>query len=79
MRSRLVRRADFEHFDLIVAMSRRQVRVLKRIAPASAHKRIRLLLGSKDVPDPYHTGRFERVYQLIKPACQRLVEELKAP
>jgi len=31
-----------------------------------------------DVPDPYYTGNFEYVYELINEGCSQLVSEIKA-
>ena len=32
----------------------------------------------KDVPDPYYTGNFEYVYELIEAGCQALLNKVKA-
>ena len=31
----------------------------------------------KDVPDPYYTGNFDEVYELVQAGCARLLEEIK--
>jgi len=79
-RARHVTREDFERFDLIVAMDRGHLRVLKRICPPGLHGKIRPLLADKDVPDPYYGGPqgFEQVLDLIEEACRGLLDELKA-
>jgi protein-tyrosine phosphatase len=71
-RARQVERADFETFDLIVAMDAANVADLRHLAPDdTARAKIRLLRefdppadaapdsrsrGALDVPDPYHGG-----------------------
>ena len=35
-------------------------------------------LPERDVPDPYYTGRFEHVYQLVTAGCQGLLATIRA-
>jgi|SRR5579862_4798840 len=84
-RARVVEPADFEHFDLILAMDRENLSVLRRRAPPGAQERLRLLLefappGSpEDVPDPYYGGPngFEEVLDLIEAAISGLLIHLR--
>src|ERR1700724_1671439 len=74
LRARIVKRGDFERFDLILAMDRENLRQLRQRAPAGAHERLRLFLefapeaGPDDVPDPYYGGPngFEEVLYLVE-------------
>ena len=85
LRARIVEPADFERFDLIVAMDRENLRVLRQRAPPAAHERLRLLLefapeaGPEDVPDPYYGGPngFEEVLDLIEAAARGLLAHLR--
>ena len=85
LRARIVEPADFESFDLILAMDRDNLRVLRRRAPASAHERLRLFLEfaqpgtSEDVPDPYYGGPngFEHVLDLVEAASRGLLAHLR--
>ena len=85
LRARIVEPGDFERFDLIVAMDRENLRVLRRRAPPAAHERLRLLLefapeaGPEDVPDPYYGGPngFEEVLDLIEAAARGLLAHLR--
>ena len=85
LRARIVEPADFERFDLIVAMDRESLRVLRQRAPPAAHERLRLLLefapeaGPEDVPDPYYGGPngFEEVLDLIEAAARGLLAHLR--
>ena len=84
-RARIVEPADFEHFDLILAMDREILRVLHRRAPSTAHPRLRLFLefapeaGPEDVPDPYYGGPngFEEVLDLVEAATRGLLAHLR--
>jgi protein-tyrosine phosphatase len=86
LRARVVEPGDFERFDLILAMDRENLRVLRRRAPAAAHERLRLLLefaasadAPEDVPDPYYGGAngFEEVLDLVEGAARGLLAHLR--
>jgi len=84
-RARKVRPADFEDFDLILAMDRGHMRLLHRMAPPGRAERVRLFLefapelGLEDVPDPYYGGSdgFETVLDLIEVAAARLLAHIR--
>ena len=86
LRARVVEPADFERFDLILAMDRSNLAVLRRRAPATWHERIRLFLefapdlGTLEVPDPYYGGPngFEEVLDLVEAASRGLLNHLRA-
>lgn len=84
LRARTVDSADFERFDLILAMDRENLQVLKRRAPSHAHERLRLFLefapdAPEDVPDPYYGGPngFEEVLDLVETATRGLLTHLR--
>jgi protein-tyrosine phosphatase len=87
LRARIVEPGDFERFDLILAMDRENLRVLRRRAPSSVHARLRLFLefspeaGPEDVPDPYYGGAngFEQVLDLVEAAARGLLAHLRTP
>jgi len=79
-RGRQVASADFQHFDLMLAMDRSNLETLLARAPASHHARIHLFLShatgrNADVPDPYYGGPegFEQVYRMIEDAGTELL------
>ena len=88
--ARQVTAADFEHFDLLLAMDRENERELLARAPdAAARAKVRLLrefdpaavaAGDLDVPDPYYSGArgFEHVLDLVQAACRGLLDEVRA-
>ena len=89
-RARLVKVADFQRHDLIVAMDRLNREVLLERSPAAYRERVRLLMefagvplddGEQlDVPDPYYGGAvgFERVLDLVEQAADGLLAEIRA-
>jgi protein-tyrosine phosphatase len=80
--------ADFDRFDLILAMDTENRRELERIAPDDeARSKVRLFRefdpasngGDLDVPDPYFGGEqgFEHVLDLTEAAARGLLDELR--
>jgi protein-tyrosine phosphatase len=80
LRARQVAAADFEAFDLILAMDRGHLRILERLCPQERRHKLRLFAAGEDVPDPYYggAGDFERALDLIEAASRRLIDELRA-
>jgi len=84
LRARAVTAADFERFDLVLAMDQQNYRVLQRMAPEARRERVRLLLDfapqlqRRDVPDPYYGGAtgFEEVLDLVEEAARGLLAAL---
>ncbi|MFT8319866.1 MAG: low molecular weight protein-tyrosine-phosphatase [Bacillus sp. (in: firmicutes)] len=72
---------DLEQFDYLIAMDPSNMENIKKLGIASK-ARTRLLLDyteqkkGKEVPDPYYTGNFEEVYDLVKEGCQALLKEI---
>jgi len=77
-RARRVVDADFERFDLVLAMDEENLAELRRLRPASTRAETRLL-APIEVPDPYHGSAqgFENVLDLVERACDALVVELR--
>ncbi len=72
--------ADFDRFDLILAMDAENLRDLRALAPDDeAREKVRLLRGpGLDVPDPYYGGPdgFENVLDQVEEACRKLLDEI---
>ncbi|MBI5257378.1 MAG: low molecular weight phosphotyrosine protein phosphatase [Burkholderiales bacterium] len=86
IRSRRLVVKDFERFDLLLAMDLDNLEHLSNQCPPGEHHRLGLLLemgapslGLREVPDPYYgaPAGFERVLDLIEPACEGLVVSLQ--
>ena len=84
LRARTVRAADFDYYDLILAMDEENLRELRRRAPTHRHERIRLMMEFvpaatvRAVPDPYYGGSqgFEQVLDLLEEASEGLLLEM---
>lgn len=83
MKARQVRSDDFSQFTYIIAMDESNVANLASFAPefvedmnqASIHKLLDFSVTYKDsdVPDPYYTGKFQEVYDMVEESCLRLL------
>jgi protein-tyrosine phosphatase len=85
LRARRVEPADFERFDLILAMDQANFAELQRSAPRAHRERVRLFLEfapeahTREVPDPYYGGPngFEEVLDLVEAASRGLLKFLQ--
>lgn len=81
-RARQVQTSDFSHFEYIVAMDDENLADLARFHP-QARERARLLLSyapgapAREVPDPYYSGGFDHVYDLVTAGCRGLLAEIR--
>ena len=88
LRARRVGGGDFLRFDLILAMDRDNLAVLRQGCPPGLQYKLALFLdyagdsaaGFAEVPDPYYGGPdgFERVLDLIEAAGRALIARLAA-
>jgi len=84
LRARRVERADFERFDVVIAMDRGHLRALSRLAQPVAAGKMKLMMSyaksfaQDDVPDPYYGGSqdFERVLDMLEDASRGLLDSL---
>ncbi len=87
IRSRKVVEADFEQFDLIIAMDKTNFNNLKIYNSKAYDAKLKLFLkefapelGVSEVPDPYYGGAkgFTEVVKLIEVASDGLIDYLRA-
>lgn len=86
LRARQVAVADFDAFDLIVAMDRKNHRDLLTLeATGQLHGKVSLFMSyvpgatSQDVPDPYFGGPegFDAVYEMVDAGCETMLAEIR--
>lgn len=83
-RARKVVPEDFERFDLLLAMDRDNLALLKRGARPEHHHKLDLFMRyarhhqAEEVPDPYYGGArgFELVLDMVEDAGRGLIEAL---
>ncbi len=73
--ARRITLADYDAYDLIVAMDRSNMRLLNRILGPSKMDKVRMLLD-RDVADPWYTGDFATTYEDIVRGCEALLHLL---
>ncbi|AJY65297.1 Low molecular weight protein-tyrosine-phosphatase YfkJ [Burkholderia glumae] len=86
LRARQIEAADFERFDLLLAMDEANLAELRRRAPAEHRHKLRLLMefagdgAVREVADPYFGGApgFEQVLDQCEAACAGLLASLRA-
>jgi protein-tyrosine phosphatase len=84
--ARQIAPADYDRFDLLLAMDGSNYQELVQLAPREARHKIRRFLdfapeaGTQDVPDPFYGGRegFDHALDLIEEAARGLLTELLA-
>ena len=78
LRGRQVTEADFQRFDLILAMDDDNLADLQRLAPDGGFRADLRLFAPVEVPDPYAGGAagFEQVLDLVESASDAWVKNL---
>jgi len=74
LRARQFTRADFDNFDLIVAMDGQNKADIERLRPAGNKTPVQLMADT-DVPDPYYTRDFDVALEVIEKAARRLLAD----
>lgn len=72
---------DFDKFDLIFVMDASNYSDVLAMAKSEEHrKKVKLILGNRDVPDPYfgEDDGFEEVYRLLEEAADKIAQELES-
>lgn len=82
-RARLFEKADYEKFDLILAMDKGHLEKLQRNKPQHSKAVIKLFLSyapeyGDEVPDPYYDGpqAFAAVAEMIEAGCKNLINSM---
>ena len=75
LRARQFTVADFEDFDLIVAMDRQNQSDIERLRPAGNLTKVQLFMD-QDVPDPYYTRDFDGALDIIQQGAVSLLAHI---
>lgn len=83
-RARVLKRADLDSFDHVVAMDGQNLRDIDALGGERGGRAVISLfldhapdLGVRDVPDPYFTGNFEEVFTLVEAGAVGLLAKLR--
>jgi len=76
---RQFRLKDFSDFDHIFVMDKYNLSDVLAMAPdEEATARVKLLLGNREVPDPYYDdSQFEPVFQLVEQGSKEIISKLR--
>ena len=82
LRARKVKTADFQNFDLIIAMDAQNLIDIEALRPSNNRTPVHLFLDFgdhpvSDVPDPYYTRDFDGALDLIEAASTVLHRALR--
>ncbi|MHA6529007.1 low molecular weight protein-tyrosine-phosphatase [Paenibacillus sp. BAC0078] len=81
MKARLVKSGDFEEFHYIICMDKSNGDNVRKI-PGGEKAELLFFMDLlpeeelREVPDPYFTGNFEQVYELVNAGCDVLLERI---
>lgn len=81
MAARLVSSEDFHNFDYIVCMDKSNGVNVRKV-PGGEEAELLFFMDLlpeeelREVPDPYYTGNFEQVYDLINAGCEVLLDKM---
>lgn len=82
-RARQLDRHDLKTFDYVLAMDASNLSNIERIKPQDSPSTVKLFLDyasgldEREVPDPYYTGEFEKVYDMVQNAAQGLLQAIR--
>lgn len=83
IRARQTKTDDFTRFQYIIAMDDSNVRNLRSLSADFQQAKVSKLLDfiperkGGDVPDPYYTGNFEEVFDMVDEGCDRLLAYIR--
>lgn len=86
LRARQFTQADFDRFDLLLAMDADNLRHMRRLAPSPEHATKAMLIMDhaphhprREVPDPYYGGDegFDEVLRMLREASIQLLDGLE--
>jgi protein-tyrosine phosphatase len=74
---RQFRVSDFDDYDVIYVMDKNNLKdVNAQARNDDDSKKVKLLLGDQEVPDPYYDDtQFEPVFSLVEEGCKMIVKE----
>lgn len=77
--ARQLRAADYQAYDLLIAMDRHNLQGMRRILGDDPAHKVHLLLDftdkPRDVADPWYTRDFEQTWQDVSAGCRALLQK----
>lgn len=69
--------ADYEQYDQLICMDKNNLRNAERLLGGDPEHKLRLLLGDRDVDDPWYTGDFSTAFRDIRDGCLQLLDAVR--
>ena len=81
-RATLLRKDDYDKYDLFVCMDNRNVEGIMRIFGNDKDEKVKLLMsytktGKNEIADPWYSGNFEETYNDIYVGCECLLKAME--
>lgn len=73
--------SDYENFDYIFPVDTQNLELMERFVGNDPDGKVSLLLshiGKKDLEDPWYTGRYSEVFDLVYEACSKILDEIQS-
>jgi protein-tyrosine phosphatase len=81
-RARLLTRADYERYDLIIGMDQENMHRMRRLFGGDPEDKVKLLMDYTDRPgevsDPWYTRNFEATWRDVDEGCRGLLDSLRS-
>lgn len=83
IKARQIQPKDLQEFDYIIAMDSDNKKNITKLQSDFSKANVEVLLDyvphikDKNVPDPYYTGNFQEVFDLLKQGCEKLLKHIK--
>ncbi len=83
MKARQMKKEDYDTFHYIVAMDESNLKNMSKLKVGESDAVVLKLLDLvqeyevKDVPDPYFTGNFDEVHEMVDKGCRALLNKIK--
>ena len=79
--ARQMKSADYDRFDMIIAMDSWNIRNMRHFVGNDPEKKVSLMMShcgkDTDVADPWYSGDFEKTYNDLTEACAALLDSLQ--
>lgn len=79
--ARQLRKADYDHYDLLIGMDQRNISQIRRICGEDPSGKIHRLMDYTNHPgevaDPWYTRDFDTAWEDIREGCEGLLLALK--
>ena len=76
----VIKKDDYENYDIIICMDNANIDELVNFFGGDPDNKIHLLMSYADkdeeIEDPWYTGNFDKVYNLIEEGCTSLFKKL---